>query len=264
MLLSLLISTAVLAPKREVLGAWGVAACPVGFGANGLLNAFCPDRVANGLLGVTWAVFSSPNFDGAGDAPNIEPNCEVLAGTGVCPSLVTFGAKTLLAADCSFSATGVPNMGLNGLSSDGFPPVLSAAGFGENILPNAGEAVCSFPASKTFDAAGVPNMDLNGWSAAGFAAAFSAAGFGEKMFPNAGAAVCSFPASKTFDAAGVPNMDLNGCASAAFTELSVPVTFGEDEAPNELGADRFANGLLAFGSSAAGLGANRLPAGPEG
>ena len=155
-------------------------------------------------------------------------------------------------------------MGLNGLSSDGFAGVLSATGFGENILPNAGEAVCSFAAYETFDTAGVPNMDLNGWSAAGVAAALSAAGFGENILPNAGVAVCSFPASKPFDAVGVPNMELNGCASELFTELSVPVTFGEDKAPNELDADRFANGLLAFGSSAAGLGANRLLAGPEG
>lgn len=264
MLLSLLLSTAVLAPKREVLGAWGVAACSVGFGANGLLNAFCPDRFANGLLGVGWVVFSSPSFDGAGDAPNIEPKGDSFAGKGVCPSLVTFGAKTLLAGNCSFSATGVPNMDLNGLSSDGFAGVLSAAGFGENILPNAGEVVCSFATSETFDTAGVPNMGLNGWSAAGVAAAFSTAGFGENILPNAGVAVCSFPASKPFDAAGVPNMGLNGCVSAAFPELSVPLTFGADKAPNELGADRFANGLLVFGSSVAGLGVNGLLAGPEG
>jgi hypothetical protein len=107
-------------------------------------------------------MFGSPIFDGAGDAPNIDPNCGVFAGTGVCSSLVTFGAafgnmfspkpvaestgakpvedkpfkpmfgtpvagsaKTLFAADCSFPATGVPNMGLNGLSSTGFAPVLS-------------------------------------------------------------------------------------------------------------------------------------------
>jgi hypothetical protein len=107
-------------------------------------------------------------------------------------------------------------------------------------------------------------MDLNGWSATDFAAALSAAGFGENILPNAGAGVCSFSASETFDAAGVPNIGLNGCASATFPALSVPVTFGEDKVPNELGADRFANGLLAFGSSAVGLGANILPAGPEG
>lgn len=263
-LFSISLSTAVLAPKRDVLGAWGFAACSVGFGANGLLNAFWSDRFAKGLLGVGWAVFPSPSFDGAGDAPKIDPNCGVFAGTGVCSSLVTFGAKTLLAADCSFPATGVPNMGLNGLSSAGFAPVLSATGFGENILPNAGEGVCSFSASETFDTAGVPNMDLNGWSATGFAAVFSAAGFGENILPNAGAGVCSFPASETFDAAGVPNIGLNGCASATFPALSVPVTFGEDKVPNELGADRFANGLLAFGSSAVGLGANILLAGPGG
>ena len=161
-LFCLLLSIAVLAPKRDVLGAWAFAACSAGFGENGLLNAFCPGRFANGLLGVAWAVFSFPSFD-AGDAPKIEPNCEVFAGIGVCASLVTFGVKTLLAADCSFSAfVGVPNMELNGLPSDRFPAVLSTTGFGENILPNAGEAVCSFPASEAFDTAGVPNMDLNG------------------------------------------------------------------------------------------------------
>ena len=184
------------------------------------------------MLGVGWVAFSSPSFDGAGDgagdAPNIEPNGETFAGKGVCSSLVTFGAKTLLAGNCSFSATGVPNMGLNGLSSDGFAGVLSATGFGENILPNAGEAVCSFAASETFDTAGVPNRDLNGWSAAGVAAVPSATGFGENILPNAGVAACSFPASNPFDAAGVPNMDLNGCSSEVFTELSNRLVAGPE------------------------------------
>ena len=74
--------------------------------------------------------------------------------------------------------------------------------------------------------------------------------------PNAGAGV---PVSTAFDVVGVPNRGLNGCASVVFS-----VTFGEDKLPDELGTGMLANGLLAFGSSAAGLGANRLLAGPEG
>lgn len=169
----------------------------------------------------------------------------------------------LLVPGCSFSTsagfdvTGVPNIDLNGWFSAGLGAAFSVAGLGvANILPNAGEALDSFPASVVFAGAGVPKRDLNGCVSAGFEAAFSAAGLGvANMFPNAGDALVSFPASNVFDTAGVPNIGLNGCVSAAFPALSVPVTFE---------VDKLANGLLAADPSVAGLGANGLLAGSDG
>jgi hypothetical protein len=171
-------------PKRDLNGvASGFSAvcsfCSVvtGLGAKGLPAGVCPDKFANGLLGFAGVVCSSPGFDNAEDAPNEDPNGWTAAGfAGVCSPSVDFGAKILLAAGFSFSASegfGVadtPNIGLNGVSSAGFAAALSAAGFGANMLPNAGWLVCSFSASAGFDAAGAPNKDLKGVAAAGFPA----------------------------------------------------------------------------------------------